>query len=288
MIVPDSCESRRIPAAASAGCDAGAARVLCGVGCGPRIEDVATKVARAEAVRNADESTFHMRRRPIWGIARVSIPVVIISVILGFVIKQPFVESLMAGVATVGLGSMVGVFLVDKFVESDRKALWSKSRNYLLAGIASHLSDTAIDILFAMPVRDQQAMAQIMEGRNRPNLSTVEGLRALAEQLRSIKHSPSPDKHLSDYVIDYYEHAKWDLDQIQAILTPMVIQIEADQELIDALVVFDKARRELHNAIISHKLIVTDAPFPALIEFIDASADLYAVLCRSWVPGAGA
>jgi hypothetical protein len=81
-----------------------------------------------------------------------------------------------------------------------------------------------------------------------------------------------------------YDDAKWDLDQIQTVLTPWIIQSEAEQDLIDAMMTFDKGRRQLHDAIIGDKMVVTGTAYPELIEFIDVAADLYAVVSKYWKP----
>lgn len=106
----------------------------------------------------------------------------------------------------------------------------------------------------------------------------------VSAQLKTVTNSPSPTKHRSDYVVELYENSRWNLDQIQRVLTPLVIQSEADQELIDILMSFDMARRDLHNTIIRHKLIVTDAAFPALIKLMDMIADVYRIVAKYWRP----
>jgi hypothetical protein len=77
------------------------------------------------------------------------------------------------------------------------------------------------------------------------------------------------------------------LDQIQTVLTPRVMQSSTDQELIDALIEFDDARRRLHNSIIGHKLICTQSVFPDVLSLVQSSEHLYQALCRSWEPVSG-
>jgi len=226
-----------------------------------------------------------VKKRPLILLVVIAIPVIFISGWLGFVWQQqPFLGNLMVSFVGIGLGTLVGIFLVDTLVKRDRWEKWSKSRNYILGAVASHLSDFMVTVLISMPIKDHRPMTAIIDGRSSPNPATVTAIRDVARMLRSIKESPSPDRHLSDYVVDLYEDTKWDLDQIQTVLTPWIIQSEADQELIDEMMTFDKARRELHNAIIGHKLIVTDAAYPALIELLDAVADLYVIVSKYWKP----
>ena len=135
-----------------------------------------------------------------------------------------------------------------------------------------------------MPINDHRPMTAIIDGRDSPNPGTVTAIRKVASFLRNINESPSTDRSLSDYVFDLYDSVKWDLDQIQTVLTPWIIQSEADQEIIDAMMIFDESGRQLHNAIISDKMISTGAAYPALIEFIDAVANLYVILSKYWNP----
>jgi hypothetical protein len=225
-----------------------------------------------------------MRSRPIFTIAFIAIPIVAISVYLGFKTEQPFLGNLLAELAGTGFGVLVAVFLVDRIIREDRRARWSKARNYILGGIAAHLSDSLVDVLIFMPLRNHRPMTGIISGRESPDPAFIPALNAMVAELRSIKQNPPKDKHLSDYVIEWYEHAKWDLDQIQSVLTPMVLQSDHEQKLIDALLEFDQARRALHSGIISHKLVVTDAAYPRLIDLALEAANLYDAIIEYWKP----
>ena len=225
-----------------------------------------------------------MRLRPIYAIGVVAFLVTAVSILVGFKVDQPFLSNLLSELAGIGLGVLVGVFLVDTWIRQDRQARWSRTRNYVLGAIASHLSDFAVDVLISMPIKDHRPMSAIIDGRNQPRPSTITAIKEVTAQLRSVTNSPSPAKHLSDYVVELYENTRWDLDQIQRVLTPLMIQSEVDQELIDVLMSFDMARRNLHNAVISHKLIVTDAAFPVLLELMDIVADVYRIVAKYWQP----
>jgi hypothetical protein len=214
----------------------------------------------------------------------VAFLVTAVSILVGFKVDQPFLSNLLSELAGIGLGVIVGVYLVDAWIRQDRQVRWSKTRNYVLGSIASHLSDFSVDVLTYMPIKDHRPMSAIIDGRNQPNPSTISAIKEVSAQLRTVTNSPSPTKHRSDYVVELYENSRWDLDQIQRVLTPLVIQSEADQELIDILMSFDMARRDLHNDIISHKLIVTDAAFPALIKLMDMIADVYRIVAKYWRP----
>ena len=225
-----------------------------------------------------------MRSRPILAIAIIAIPFIALSIYLGFITEQPFLGNLLAELAGTGFGILVAVFLVDRIIREDRRAQWSKARNYVLGGIAAHLSDSMTDVLIYMPLLNHGPMTGITSGRDRPEQTFIPALEAMVQELRSVERNPPSDKQLSDYVIEWYENARWDLDQIQSVLTPMVLQSDPEKKLIDALLAFDKSRRALHNAIINHKLIVTDVAYPALIDLVLEASNLYDVIVDYWRP----
>lgn len=103
----------------------------------------------------------------------------------------------------------------------------------------------------------------------------------LADELRKIQDYEG-EKSPSEITVGFYESVKWDLDQIQLILTPRVIQSQAEQELIDVLIEFDQTRRDLHNGIIAHKLLCLQGAFPRLISLVEMSGKVYETLCRYW------
>lgn len=67
-------------------------------------------------------------------------------------------------------------------------------------------------------------MGIILAGRNGPNPETPKGFDDLLEQLRKLPLALSVDKSTSDVAVEFYEETTWDLNQIQTILTPRVIQ----------------------------------------------------------------
>jgi hypothetical protein len=84
----------------------------------------------------------------------------------------------------------------------------------------------------------------------------------------------------STIVADFYKKIQWDLDQIQNVLTPLVITSSLEQRLIDALVAFNQTQRELINGIRSHQMAGTQNAFPALVELVRGSGRLYATMAR--------
>jgi hypothetical protein len=61
----------------------------------------------------------------------------------------------------------------------------------------------------------------------------------------------------SDVSVRFYQALRWGLDQIRDVITPRIMQYSTDQVLIDRLVEFNDASRNLNHAIIAHKEVRT-------------------------------
>lgn len=208
---------------------------------------------------------------------------VAVFILFGFVIdKEGFPGNFLAGLAGNLIAILVGLLLIDRYLEYRRKQKWAKVRNLTLGAIAAHLCDIASNLYIYFPIRNDGSMATILKGRNWPNHTTPAGFENLLEELRSLPNSVSKEKSTSDIAVEFYKEVTWDLDQIQSVLTPRVIQSSGDQTLIDALVEFDDARRNLDNSIIAHKLVITHGVFQNVILLVQSAGHLYQALCKSW------
>jgi len=104
----------------------------------------------------------------------------------------------------------------------------------------------------------------------------------LTAVLRNQTDSKSKTRSLSDMTVEYYEMVKWDLEQIQAVLTPRLLESATDQKLIDALMEFDHAHRALYSAILGHKLVVTQSAYSRIPDLFAAAGRLYKEMLPHW------
>lgn len=206
-----------------------------------------------------------------------------VSILIGLVVDtKGFPGNLLAELAGNGIAILVGLLLIDRFLEDRREKQWAKVRKSTIGAIAAHLCDIASTLYIYFPVGDHKSMGVILEGRNTPNRATPMGFEDLLQELRRLPNDLDNEKSTSDVAVEFYEAVMWDLDQIQTVLTPRVIQSSSDQSLIDAAIEFDDARRKLHNSIIAHKLVVTHSVFPNVLLLVQCSGRLYQVLCNGW------
>jgi hypothetical protein len=126
----------------------------------------------------------------------------------------------------------------------------------------------------------------ISDGRNNLNPYTPRAFEKLADALAERGHNDfMVDSDLvsaSDIVVKNYKDYLWELNQIQLVLTPLVITSSSDQKLIDALIEFDEAHREFCIGIRAHKAVCTQEAWnPGMVELVRSSGRLYGVILNS-------
>jgi hypothetical protein len=182
----------------------------------------------------------------------ISIVVIVMATIVGFSMDgKGFLGNLLSETAGIFASIIIALLIVDRYTEYQKQQQWARVRNLTYTAIVAHLCDLTTEMFIYFPVKDHRPMTPIIEGRDRPNPATITAMTNLASQLRRLPNVVSTEKSTSDLTVEFYEAVKWDLDQIRDVLTPRVVQSSADQEIINALVEFDNARRKLHNAIMA-------------------------------------
>jgi hypothetical protein len=225
---------------------------------------------------------------PIRPFARWLIPasagIAIAAMLSGFLLDpRPFLVNLLAGIFGIFTGAAVTLLIVERYLLYQRKVRWARVEEYTVRAIAVHLSEIAGGLFLHFPSIKWDAAEAIFSGHNRPpNSDTLQAMGKLLIQLNEVPSSISKDKSSSDAAVEYYEDLKWDLDQIQSVLTPRLLQGPTDQHFIDDLVAFDSARRELHHSIIGHQQAVTHAVFGRLVPMIGLARQLYASILKRW------
>lgn len=212
--------------------------------------------------------------------------VVILSLILGFLLDwRGFLEGVFASIAFSGITIVIGLFFVDRLIEHRQEQQWARVRLLTYRGLAAHLCDI-VSQAFVVYMLDNalEALWQMLEGRNYPKEEALPGFVHLANALRRQKEPTGfDDPTLSDRAGEFYEAVKWELEQVQTILTPRLLQSATDQKLIEALMEFDHANRALYSAILAHKQAVTQSAFSFVTDLVVAAEHLYRELLPHWL-----
>lgn len=199
-----------------------------------------------------------------------------------YIDAQGFIENLLSEVVGIFAGIIVALLVVDRYIKHQNERQWAKVRNLTYTAIINHLCDMAVEAIIHFLVKDHRLITPIIGGRDQPNPSTIAAMAELVSLLRQVQDVDSEGRSTSDIAVEFYEEVEWDLDQIQDVLTPRVVQSPAEQQVIDALIEFDHARHRLHNAIIAHKRIATHGVLPHVIELIERAQGLYSVIYKTW------
>jgi hypothetical protein len=212
--------------------------------------------------------------------------VVTISLVWGFLLDwKNFLEGVLASLAFSGITIVIGLFLVDRLIEHRQEQQWARVRLLTYRGLAAHLCDV-VSQTFVVFMLDNalEALWQMLEGRNEPKKEALPGFTKLAEALREVpgsKHYQNTSP--SDVAGEFYKTVEWELEQIQTILTPRLLQSATDQKLVEAIMEFDHANRTLYTAILAHKQAVTQSAFSPVVALVLAAERLYRELLPHWV-----
>jgi hypothetical protein len=189
-----------------------------------------------------------------------------------------FTVNMLAGLVGVVLSLALGVTVAERILRREKEARWRQTQSATLRAIGIHLSEIAGGVF--LHFRLGAAMPFFQAHTNALDTRILEAFDPLIAGLRALPSSVEQGKSTSDTAVEYYEALRWDLDQIQAVLTPRLLESPTKQDLIDRLVDFDNARRELHHAIIAHRQAVTQSVIPKLITLIESAKRLYAEVAK--------
>jgi hypothetical protein len=115
-----------------------------------------------------------------------------------------------------------------------------------------------------------QTLDLLLAGRNIVDKGVVVGIRALVERMKEINPETETDS--------VYDDVKWDLGQIRDVLTPRVIQVASDEQLVRELVQLENAERTWVNLLISDAQSASGGTLRGTIATLDAAASVYEVL----------
>lgn len=214
----------------------------------------------------------------------IIVVIIALSLFGGFVIdQQGFLEGFLTSLAFSGITIIVGLLLVDRLIEHRQGQQWARVRLITYRGLAAHLCDVASQAFVVYMLDDAvDALWQMQEGRSGPKKEALAGFDQLVGALRRLKEPRSNGLSLSDQAGDFYDEVKWELEQIQSVLTPRLLASDTDQKLVDTLMEFDHANRALYSAILAHKQAVTQSAFSFVPDLVAAAEHLYRELLPHW------
>ena len=204
--------------------------------------------------------------------------VVIASAIGLWMDAKGFAVNILAGIVGIFVGFVIGLLILDKYMEAKREEQWAKVRGLTYASIANHLCDIVQEAGISFEFQPDYLMNPISEGRDHLNPGTITAMEKFVSELRHLPGALSTDNTFSDMTVEFYREVQWDLDQISEVLISRVIGSAAEQHVIDALIEFDRARLRLRNAVYVHKRITIGGIFPHVIQLLEQNRVVYSAL----------
>jgi hypothetical protein len=215
----------------------------------------------------------------------ISVALVVLSTLVGLWLDATgFAVNVVAGVVGVFIGFVVGVGILNRYVEAQRAQQWAKVRKLSYTSISNHLYDIAQEAGIHCGVQfpqDVNLSSIRSSGRDHPNLAVAQAMLELCSKMQGLPGATSTDNTFSDIAVEFYQDIQWNLDQISNVLLPRVVQSTTEQEVVDSLVEFDRARLDLHNAVFVHKRIVIGGIFPDMINLVRRGQALYSTLAKA-------
>jgi hypothetical protein len=211
---------------------------------------------------------------------------VVLSALVGFWLDpKGFAVNILAGVVGVFISFVLGIGILNRYIEAKREQQWAKVRDLTYMSISNHLYDIAqqagINCGLAFPHARNTNFPALSEGRDHPNPVVAQAMSDLCSKMEALPGAKGTDNKLSDIAVEFYRDVLWNLDQISNVLLPRVVQSTNELEVVDSLIEFDRARLNLHNAAYVHKLIVIGGIFPDMINLVRSAQVLYRTLAKA-------
>ena len=168
---------------------------------------------------------------------------------------------------------LVTFFVVNKVIEYREQQRWEKVRNTTCSQLVNQICDISAycAMSYRISIRDKWGLC---EDQFPPNNKTLSAFNDLIKDLNkhNINGNIPPTYNKGDYGADmkFYEHVKFNLDHIQMILTPRMIQGHGEQELVDALVDFESAGNKLRD-----EVFLNYTCFPQVVSLIEKARTVY-------------
>ena len=201
----------------------------------------------------------------------------LIMFVLGSIFDQEnFFSGMLTEIAGLILSVLVGIFVVDWYVEFRKMKEWVKFKKQTLISLSSHICVICGGLKLHFYDLDDSVVGPIFEGQVSPPTDIVKSsIDRLLEELKKVPNPYSNGESIHDISVEYYEEFSWDLNQILSVLLPRIMQSSNYQELINRLIDFDGKSRMLHHSIFMHQLANTQFVFQDIENLITSAASVY-------------
>ena len=189
----------------------------------------------------------------------------------------PIIFNITRGMA---IAIFITFFVINNVIEYREQQKWKKVRNITYSQLVNQICDISASCTmnYRISIRDKWGL---IKDPFPPNNKTLSAFNDLIQDLNkhningNIPRTYNKGDHGAD--MKFYEQVKFNLDHIQMILTPRIIQGHGEQELVDALVDFESAGNKLR-----HEVFLNYTCFPHVVSLIEKARIVYETIYNDW------
>jgi hypothetical protein len=179
-----------------------------------------------------------MRRRT----AAVLLGIIASAIVPGLLLDpQPFIENLLAETAGAAASILVGLMLVERLIQRQRSRQWERVRLQTVRAILAHIMDIGLEYYMVLPVsirQEEQEFMYYFYELDLPSEEAAQGLARISKHVLGQKEELVP---LSSR--DFHEHISPHIHQLRDVLTPRVLELNDDPNLVEVLMDVETAER---------------------------------------------
>ncbi len=212
------------------------------------------------------------------GSIMASLALVLVASAIGlWMDAKGFAVNLLAGVVGIFVGFVIGLLILDKYIEAKRKEQWAKVRGLTYTSIANHACDIFQEAGISFGFQPDSLMNLIGEGRDHLAPRSMDAMESFISELSRLPNAQTYSG-FSEQTVEFYEEVRWDLDQICEVLYPRVLDSASSEHVVEALAEFAKSRQNLRNAVYVEKRIAIGGIFPTVLQLLEKARVVYNAL----------
>jgi len=189
-------------------------------------------------------------------------------------------QSIRSGIIGIAIAIIVTFLVVNKVIEQREQQRWEKVRNITCSQLVNNICNISASctMFYRISIGDKWGL---VKDPFPPNNKTLSAFNDLIQDLNkhNINRNIPPTYNKGDVGADmkFYEYVKFNLDHIQMVLTPRMIQGRGEQELVDALVEFESAGNKLRD-----EVFLNYTCFPQVVSLIEKARIVYETIYNDW------
>lgn len=217
----------------------------------------------------------------VWFLLSIILIAIVVSGIGVALDPEAFKSNIISEMVGLLISVAVGLFIVDKYIAYDRAKQWIQVRNITYKSIAAHMCEITVQALFIYNIKDNRPMHALKEGRFKPSFDNIAAIDQVIQGVRQTSSEVSA-KTFMGLTVNFYDAIEWNLDQIQDVLIPRIVQSSDDQEFINILIELDSSREALYTSIISHNNYAINNENHDVEKMLNICRHVYSKLLERW------